>query len=128
MSGFCRVRRAMGLAGWIFVYAAVIVIAWEIFVSIKSARYVMISAGEQWYQLHAPSLAAFQDFLAVQIPSVVANPLSDLLLSWPAGGVYGGAGLVLRGIARVGGESPADRGKPGKVALRDLAWHGPIVR
>ena len=128
MSGFFGVRRAVGLAGWIFVYGAVIDMAWEIFVSLKSARYALISAGDQWYQLHAKSLAAFQDFIAVQMPPGVANTLSNLLLDWPAWAVYGGAGLLLLGFAHMGDARPASVAKPSKASLRDLAWHGPATR
>jgi len=109
-------------------YTAVIAMAWEIFVSLKSARYTMISAGENWYQLHAASLAAFQDFLAVQMPRAVGGPAADLLLNWPAWVVYGGTGLVLLGIAQIGRGSPAQPVRANKATARDLAWHGTMFR
>ncbi len=124
MSGFFRFRRVLGLAGWMLVYAAVIAMAWEIVVSLKSARYTMISAGEHWYQLHAASLAAFQNFLAVKMPSAVGGPAADLLLSSPAWVVYGGTGLLLLGIAQIGRQSSGRPGRANKATLRDLAWHG----
>lgn len=120
---FSQIRWAIGLAGWGFIYAAILAVAWEAFTSIKSARYVMVTAGEQWHQVHGASLAAYQEFVATRVPSLIAGPMSDLLLAWPAWAVYGGAGFVLLGLGRMRRES-ADNGGRGKRAAEDLGWQG----
>jgi len=126
--GFRRqLQRAMMVAGWGFAYAAIIAVAWEAFISIKAARYVMISAGEQWQQVHGASLAAFQEYVAVQLPSLIAGPLSDLLLNWPAWTLYGGAGLLLLGLGRLG-RAAETGGRRRRRPVQDLGWHGPSFR
>ncbi len=120
-----QISRAMGMAGWGFIYAATFAVACEFFVSIKAARYVMFPLAEGWHAVHAASLSGFQNLAAAWLPSVITGPLFDLLLAWPAWVLLGGLGLVLLGLGRPASGNAPQQGSLRRLSMQDLAWRGP---
>tara|TARA_R110002072_G_scaffold226299_2_gene383268 strand:- start:64 stop:387 length:324 start_codon:yes stop_codon:yes gene_type:complete len=84
--------------GWIFLIAALAVLARDVLASIDAGALSLIAAGELWFTLHQTSLQVAEPAIARHIPVIgpwLWHPVISTLLTWPALFVFGVPGLVL---------------------------------
>jgi len=86
------------LIGWIFLIAALAVLARDALASIDAGSLSLIAAGELWFSLHQTSLQVAEPAIARHIPVIgpwLWHPVISTLLTWPALFVLGAPGLLL---------------------------------
>ena len=89
--------------GWIFLIAALLVLARDALESIDAGSVTLIAFGELWFQLHQTSLQAAEPAVARHIPIIgpwLWHPVISTFLSWPALLLLGVPGLLLSWLFR----------------------------
>ncbi len=99
-------RRAMivgRILGWIFLIAALAVLARDVLASIDAGSLSLIAAGELWFTLHQTSLQVAEPAIARHIPVIgpwLWHPVISTMLTWPALFVFGVPGILLSWLFR----------------------------
>lgn len=86
------------IIGWIFLIAALAVLARDVLASIDAGSLSLIAAGELWFSLHQTSLQVAEPAIARHIPVIgpwLWHPVISTLLTWPALFVLAVPGLLL---------------------------------
>ena len=99
-------RKAMiigRIIGWIFLIAALAVLARDVLASIDAGSLSLIAAGELWFTLHQTSLQIAEPAIARHIPVIgpwLWHPVISTILTWPALFVFGVTGIALSWLFR----------------------------
>ena len=91
------------IIGWIFLIAALAVLARDVLASIDAGSLSLIAAGELWFTLHQTSLQVAEPAIARHIPVIgpwLWHPVISTILTWPALFVFGVPGLALTWLFR----------------------------
>ena len=91
------------IIGWIFLIAALAVLARDALASIDAGSLSLIAAGELWFTLHQTSLQVAEPAIARHIPVIgpwLWHPVISTMLTWPALFVFGVPGLALTWLFR----------------------------
>ena len=83
------------IIGWIFVTAAIAILARDLFVWISSGTFKLIAAGELWFTLDNGSLNLLQAVTQRYLFPELWDPVIVTVLLWPAFLVTGVPGFVL---------------------------------
>ena len=81
--------------GWIFVVAAIAVLARDVYAWIDSGALAFAATGELWFTLHSGSLNLLQAITQRYIFPALWDPIFVTVLLWPAFLVIGIPGLIL---------------------------------
>ena len=87
--------RALHVAGWLLVLAAIAALGNEVGVALQQGAYQPIAAGALWYQLDVSSLNLVQAITQRYLHPVLWDPIIATVLRWPAWSLLGGLGAVL---------------------------------
>jgi len=96
-------RRAMivgRIIGWIFLIAALAVLARDVLASIDAGSLSLIAAGELWFSLHNGSLNLIQAVTQRYVLPSLWDPVMVTILLWPAVLVLGVPGILLTWLFR----------------------------
>jgi hypothetical protein len=91
------------IIGWIFLIAALAVLARDVLASIDAGSLSLIATGELWFTLHQTSLQVAEPAIARHIPVIgpwLWHPVISTILTWPALFVFGVPGLLLSWLFR----------------------------
>jgi len=95
--------------GWIFIAAAIAILARDIIAWIDTGALVFAATGELWFTLHSGSLNLLQAITQRYIFPALWDPIFVTVLLWPAFLVIGVPGLILSYAYR---RRPRLRAKP----------------
>ena len=93
-----RARKTMivgRVIGWVLVVAGIAILARDLFGWINEGTFVLVAAGELWFNLHDGSLNLIQAVTQRYIFPQLWDPIAVTVLLWPAFLVVGVPGLIL---------------------------------
>ena len=91
------------IIGWMFLIAALAVLARDIHALIEAGVITLIAAGELWFHLHQRSLQVAEPAIARHVPMIgpwLWHPVISTLLTWPALFVFAVPGLLISWLFR----------------------------
>jgi hypothetical protein len=88
------------IIGWIFLIAALAVLARDVLASIDAGSLILIATGELWFSLHNGSINLIQAVTQRYIAPSLWDPVIVTVLLWPAVLVLGVPGLLLTWLFR----------------------------
>ncbi|HCP00427.1 MAG: hypothetical protein CL573_09975 [Alphaproteobacteria bacterium] len=92
------------IIGWLFLIAALAVLARDLLTSIGAGSISLIATGELWFHLHQTSLQIAEPAIARHIPRIgpwLWHPIISTLLTWPALFVLSAPGFMLCWLFRI---------------------------
>lgn len=99
------------IAGGVLLAVAAVAIATDIMAGVNSGRFQPRSLGQQWFDLHPPSLNFSQALIQRYVHPSVWDPAIVLLLNLPAWLVFGPLGFAFWFVRRRR-NTPAERERP----------------
>lgn len=83
-----------------FLLASVITLVIDATKSLAVNRLVITSLGQQWYELHKPSLEAAQKAVEQHVHPLAWDPFLTALLLWPSWALFALFGVILLWLGR----------------------------
>jgi len=100
------------IAGGVLLAVAAVAIATDIMAGVNSGRFQPRSLGQQWFDLHPPSLNFSQALIQRYVHPSVWDPAVVVLLNLPAWLVFGPLGLAFWFVRRRNTSAERDRPLP----------------